>query len=726
MSKFNYILKQNRNSFRLGYIFFYVLLYSSNLHAQTPVDPPTDDATEQKIEKIAEEAGEDVDANTLLDKLNYYREHKINLNHTSREELKDLLLLNDIQVEAIFTHILTEGDFLAIQEIQTIDELDPESILRILPFVKVDNAGVFEKFSLRKIFTEGKNSLLIRDQQVLEEQPGYENQNDSTYNANKSYAGSQQKLYAKYRFTSGNRVSIGFTAEKDAGEEFFKGTQKFDPYRGQLSSINKVIEGPQQPGFDYYSAHLFIRGNGFIRTIALGDFQTQYGQGVVLWSGLAFGKSIDILNLKRNARGILPYTSSDENFFMRGGAIAFGYKKFQLDVFYSRHKIDGHVVNSTDTLTVEDIISAFQTGGYHRTSSEYRDRHTITESHTGGHLSYKSNNLTVGVTALTTKFSLYRFPVPFGYNKFDFSGDHNFNSGVDISYLYRNVSLFGEAGRSMNGAIGYLGGALIALDPRFSLSLLHRHFDKDYHALLSNAISENSKDANETGTMVGISAKPVRAIQVNAYYDVFSFPWLKYQVDAPSKGYEYVAQVNFTPGKTFDTYFRIKQQNKPENFPGIDVPVNGLQDVIQTNYRFNLKYKITKAFTLSNRIEYVTLNKKSTGTQKGYMMYQDISYKPMKSKVSLSLRYVLFDTESYDTRIYVYENDVLYAYSIPSYYYKGSKYYLLIHYSIVRGIDCWFRIGRIAYDNQQTVGSGLDLIDGPHKTEIKAQIRFQF
>ncbi len=697
---------QTLSTFGIFFIFLLTFFSSTQLKAQTPIDPPTDDATEQKIEKIAEEAGEDVDANTLLDKLNYYREHKINLNRTSRDELKDLLLLSDIQIEAIFIHIKKEGPLLTTTELQTIDELDQETIYRILPFVSVESGSVFEKFSFKKIFTEGKNSLLIRDQVILEEQAGYKLQNDSNYNKNKSYAGSPQKIYLKYRYTYGNRISLGFTGEKDAGEQFFKGNQT--------------------RGFDFNSAHLLIRSTGFIRTVALGDYQAQYGQGVVLWSGLAFGKSTDIMNLKRNARGILPYTSSDENAYLRGGALAFGIKKFQLDVFYSTHKIDGHVLSSTDTLTVEEIIASFQTGGYHRTTNEYRDRKTVTESHAGGHLAYKSSHLTMGVTALTTKYSLFRIPTPSAYNKFDFSGDHNFNSGFDISYLYRNVSLFGEAGQSMNGGIGYLGGALISLDPRFAISILHRHFDKDYQALMSNAVSENSKDQNETGTLVGISAKPIRYFQINAYFDQFSFPWLKYLVDAPSKGYEYLAQVNYTPKKTFDAYVRIKQQNKPENFPGSDVLINGLQDVVQTNYRFNIKYKINKAFTLANRIEYVTLKKESAGVQKGFMMYQDINYKPMKSRVSLSLRYVLFDTDSYDTRVYAYENDVLYAYSIPSYYYKGSRYYVLIHYSIIRGIDCWLRVGRTAYDNQQTISSGLDLIDASHKTEVKAQIRFQF
>jgi hypothetical protein len=675
---------------------------SFSVSAQTP-----DDALEEKIEKIAEEAGEEVDMNTLLDKLLYYREHKIDLNNTNREELKELTLLNDIQIEAIFNHISSEGKFIAIQELQTIDELDPETIQRILPFVTVNTAGAFEKFSMNKLLLDGKNAVIVRYQQVLEEQKGYVNQTDENYQDNKSYAGSPQKLYLRYRYNYSNRISFGFTGEKDAGEQFFKGNQP--------------------NGFDFYSAHLWINGKGFVRTIALGDFQAQYGQGVVLWSGLAFGKSTDVLNLKRNARGIVPYTSTDENAFMRGAAVALGLKKFQLDIFYSKHKIDGNIGENPDsTNEEEDIITSFLEGGYHRTLSENENKHTVTESHAGGHLSYKTADLNIGATAVTTNFSVLRAPTPSNYNQYDFSGDHNFNSGMDISYLYRNISLFGEAGQSMNGAWGYLAGALLSLDPKFGFSVLHRHFDRDYQALLSNAISESSKDQNESGTIFGVSAKPVRNFILNAYYDMFHFPWLRFEADAPSSGYEYVVQLNYTPNKTFDAYFRFKQQNKPENFTGDDAIIDGLQDAVQTNYRFNVKYRVTKSVTLSNRVEYVTLDKFRSGLEKGFMIYQDLSYKPVKSRMTFTLRYVMFDTDSYDTRIYAYENDVLYAYSIPSYYYRGSKYYLMVHYSIVRGIDCWVRIGRTDYNNQETVGSDLDEINAPHKTELKAQLRFQF
>jgi DNA uptake protein ComE-like DNA-binding protein len=690
----------------LEFIALLCILVSTLNAAAQKEDNSNEQELQQKIENIAEATSEDVDVSSLLDKLNYYAEHPLNINKAHREDLEDLLLLDDLQIEALLNHIKEDGALIALEELQTVEGFDDETINKILPYIKISDAAKTSRLMLGKLFKQGKSALYIRYQKVLEQQKGYSPITD-TIDTHR-YFGNSEKIYSRYRFSYGNKFSAGITAEKDAGEDFFHGSQP--------------------NGFDFYSAHIFYRGSRFLKTLVLGDYYVQYGQGLTLYSGLSFGKSADVINIKKNARGILPYASVDENAFMRGAAAAIGTKNVQLDVFYSNHDIDANLVSSGDTAISDDniTVSSFAEEGYHRDSNELANKHSLNEVLYGSHLQYKKSQFNIGATAYKTTFdkSLVKNLQP--YNQFEFQGKENTNTGVDYNYIFRNVNFFGEVGRSENSRLAYLNGALISIDSRVSLSILHRHFDKDYQALLSNAFAENSKSANEDGFYLGVSTRPVRTIALAAYYDQFRFPWLRYQVDAPSTGNEYLAQLTFTPSKKFEAYFRYKQQNKPENIPGDEFLVSRLQDTHQANYRLNVRYKISDAVTLTNRVEFIELEKGSDMPVKGFMIYQDVNYKPMKTRFSFNLRYVLFDTDTYDSRIYAYESDVLYTYSIPSYYYKGQRYYLNVRYKIMRGIEVWFRYAKTVYDNQKTISSGLEEIDGNHKSEIKAQIRFQF
>ena len=77
--------------------------------------------------------------------------------------------------------------------------------------------------------------------------------------------------------------------------------------------------------------------------------------------------------------------------------------------------------------------------------------------------------------------------------------------------------------------------------------------------------------------------------------------------------------------------------------------------------------------------------------------------------------------------MYVYENDVLYGYSVPALYYKGQRAYFMVNWDITRNFEIWVRVAQTLYDNQQvqSVGS-LNQIDSNHKTELKLQARFKF
>ncbi len=105
----------------------------------------------------------------------------------------------------------------------------------------------------------------------------------------------------------------------------------------------------------------------------------------------------------------------------------------------------------------------------------------------------------------------------------------------------------------------------------------------------------------------------------------------------------------------------------------------------------------------------------------GLLLYQDIGITFNKPDIALHARVAYFDTDRYDERLYAYENDVYYAFSIGSYYYKGVRGYFVVRYKY-KWLSIWLRLAHTYYIDRQIISSGLTQIDKPHKTEVKVQV----
>jgi DNA uptake protein ComE-like DNA-binding protein len=702
----------------------FALLTSSSVIAQDTVLNKTDDSQiQQQLENIAENTeNEDADYTTLTEVLIYSSENPINLNKTNKEELQALQLLNDIQINYLLSHIEKNGKLITIYELQGISGFDLQTIRKILPYVKVTDNFTSAHFNTKEMFKNGQHSILLRYGRTLEDQTGFSSTDSSSLykSMNSRYIGSPDKIYARYRFTYGTNISWGITAEKDQGELFFKNKQKYT-----YDWYEKSLNGNQKTGFDFYSAHFFLKNVKFIKALAVGDYQATFGQGLTIWSGQAFGKSSDIISAKKSGRGISPYTSVDENLFMRGAATTLGYKKMEATVFYSRKHIDANVSDTTDTGEAAQI-SSLQETGYHSTSGELADKDAILQTLIGGNVSYKGKKFNVGLSALSYQLDVDLKRTLSYYNQFEFSSSKNLNIGADYNLIHRNFNFFGEASMSKNGGKAFVNGVLISLDPRLSFTVMHRYYQRNFQNLLSNGFAESSTAANEKGVYIGLVAKPTNRTTITGYYDRFEFPWLKYQVNAPSYGNDYMAQFNYTPSKKMDMYVRIRTRDKQKNTSDAAV-IDYLVPIKQSNYRFNISYTITPSIKLKNRIELIDYKLDNNKTQKGYLVYQDIVYSKLGKPLSVTLRYALFQTDSYDARIYAYENDVPGSYSIPAYYNRGSRFYIMLDYNLTKRIELWFRYSQTVYDNKQIISEGsLTEIQGNTKSEIKAQLKFKF
>ena len=663
---------------------------------------------EQRIEAIVEnlDEGADLDFTTLFDVLSTYMERPINLNQADADELRQLYLLSDAQIMNLLAHISRFGELREIFELQAVNGWDQYTIYQVLPFVTVYPPIEATKWTFKEVMKEGEHDLFLRYSRILEDQAGYSPISDAEYaeNPNRRYLGSPDRVYARYRFRYKNNLSIGMTAEKDPGEEFFKGTQK--------------------RGFDFYSGHVYYEEKGWLRKFVVGDFQAQFGQGLTLWSGLGFGKSPFIASVKRNGLGIRPYTAVGENLFLRGGAITLGKGKTELTVLYSNKLIDANVtqIDSTDT-EIRVSISSFQQSGLHRTPNELADRKVIREQQMGGNLTYRSRKLTVGATYMASQWGAELDRSLQIYNQFEFNSNRNAVGGLNYNLIVRNMNFFGETAMSQNGGWATLNGVLMALDQRLTVAIVNRNFQRDYQNLYANVFAERSSPTNEKGTYVGIDFKPVRKWTITGYADYFTFPWLSYQADQPTSGYEYLAQLSHKPNKTSEYYVRWRFRSKDKNSPQTDQPIDYTNPWTQENFRIHFSYKPHLNLQLKTRAEWIRYQHEGQAAEKGFMLYQDVLFKKIGSPFTFSMRYALFNTDSYNSRLYAYENDVLYFFSIPAYSGTGSRVYAMTKWHLSRGVDLWVRYARWLYTDRNSVNSGLEAIDGNARSEIRVQLR---
>lgn len=528
-----------------------IMMIDVSLAQQLPVSPEYMELLNSKLEEIAEQTEEQMDYTDLLEDIYYFLENPLNLNFASFTQMKKLIFLSELQIHKIIEYRNVYGPFVTLYELMAIDGFDQELISFLEPLVSVDPEKPRISFKMKNIVKYGRNDLFLRYSRVLEKQAGYANVSDSMKYANPGsyFLGNPDKYYLRYGFNYFNKIRLGITAEKDPGEEFFKGSQP--------------------NGFDFYSGFVSVSEMRALEQLIIGDYQLEFGQGLTLWSGLSFGKSPDAIGVIKNQRRVRPNTSVNENRYMRGTAVTFSLHNFKISGFFSSKKIDGNIATKDSISQEEQFVTSLQETGYHRTPNEIDKKNTVHETLYGANVRYRKGKFQIGATSFKTLFDKpLQLPDQL-YRKYNFQGKGNFNYGVDLNFIVKRFNIFAEASGSENGGKAYLAGFQASLHPSVTLSAYYRNFGIKYQNLYSNAIAENTNNQNEKGMFAGLLVYLHRNWTFRGYSDLFSSPWLRYRIDSPSRGAEYLAQIDYHPYKRMEMYLRYrykqKQLNETEN-----------------------------------------------------------------------------------------------------------------------------------------------------------------
>ncbi|CAA9237439.1 MAG: hypothetical protein AVDCRST_MAG95-1282, partial [uncultured Adhaeribacter sp.] len=341
---------------------------------------------------LAQPDNADLNYEDIYENLLQFYQHPLNLNQATREELEALFILSPAQVGSFLQYRAQNGPLVSIYELQAIPDWDVATIFKLVPFVTAPEGNILTQlkpFWLR-LQQEQNQYLMLRYDRALRRKKGFTAPDtSSTGRIATRYRGSPDKVLLRYRNSHSRDYSVGFTAEKDAGE--------------QLSWDTRT----HRYGFDFYSAHLQLFNKGNFKNIALGDYQLQFGQGLLLGAGFFTGKGSEtITTIRRSSLGIRPYTSVLEAAFLRGAAFTYVYRRhWELTGFYSAKKLDGNLtgtLDSIDNATEEATFSAIQATGFHRTPTEIANKHRIGERVYGGNITYRprGQHLIIGFTAM--------------------------------------------------------------------------------------------------------------------------------------------------------------------------------------------------------------------------------------------------------------------------------------------------------------------------------------
>jgi len=662
--------------------FLFLLFFSSQhyLLAQTIPSSPVDESNSS-----ASGISNAADYSEMMER---YSNHTLNVNTADRGALNELQLLTSIQISALIIHRMQYGPLLSTYELQSVPGFDVETIKRILPYINVGENQILSKENLKHLIKGGEHLLILYYEQPMQKSQGFLNGNDS--NEINDYLGPNLKTNLRYRYSKGTKFSAGFNADNDVGEPLFNARQP--------------------KGFDFYSAHLFIKDLGIIRQLAIGDYHLSIGQGLGIGSGFVLNKSIEVLQIHRYAAGLRPYRSMNEFGFFRGIATTLGSEKFSVLLYSSIKKVDGNVTLKDSSLFAVERYYNLVESGYHRTNKELLLKNTATQKVYGGYV----------------QTQLKRFHAGIGYSAQELNLVTRFLH-ADINYTTNNYTFFCEAATQQGGGKGLLTGVMASLHKNLDFAIIYRNYNSKYNNPFSNAFCNGASPSNEKGIYFGSTLKLNKGFRILGYMDLYSMPMPTSRNYGSSHGYDYSSAIQYQPSKSFRLELRYRVSGEQVNITS--VLINTVGYLIQQQrgtWRIQCDYSYSKELVFRTRMEQTWAENEVGMTQVGNLIFQDIHYNAPKGKFGVDFRYALFNINGSNARIYSFENDVPYTFSMVQLSGVGSRFYMMASYRMRRNASLWLRYSNSFFPYQNELGSGLDKISGNTKETIKLLLKISF
>lgn len=633
-------------------------------------------------EMAAGDGGEEASWDGIHDVLSYYADNPIDINTATREELEQLPFLTDDQIEQICEYVYRYGPLRTPGELAMLDALDSRRRKLLGCFITVGE-GRDDRFpTLREIAGGGHGSLV-----ATADVPFYERRGDRS-----GYAGYKYKHWLRCDFKYSDRLRIGLTASQDAGEPFFA--------------------APNRAGYDYYSVCLLARRLGPLETLAVGRYRVSAGMGLVVNTSTGFGKTAALGSLGRGTEGIRPHLSRSEEGYMQGvAATARLSGRLTATAFLSYRALDA-------TLNADGSAATLITSGYHRTLKEIEKKNNTHAATAGAAVRYVSGRFHAGITAVATRLDRRLSPdLSAVYRRYYPAGTDFLNVGISYGYTGRRLSFSGETATDRHGAMATMNRLGLTLSSSLSLMLLQRFYSYRYTALHASCFSDGGRVQNESGACLGAEWRPSARVRLSAYTDLARFVWPRYRVSGPSLSSDNMVSLTVTRRRwTLSGRYRLRLRQRD------NAGKTALMTVADHRSRIAATCSLPCGLTATSQAQMALCD--AGGRSFGWMISQSASFAAGRFNLGATAGY--FDTDGYDSQVYLYERAAMYTFSCPAYYGHGLRYALTARADLSSRIMLMARLGVTDYFDRTSIGSGYQTVSASSVADMEMQMKVAF
>ena len=581
----------------------------------------------------------EVDYEQLQTDLYTLHESPIDLNNTSDEELTQLYFLSPQQIDAILAYAYRHP-FESLYELRLIPELADYEIRDLLPFVQITNhqSPITNELYAKEVFAKAHHEIITRiDARNIEAYEG----TDPIY------------TQFRYRFDFRRRVTFGVQLRRPAGG--FARDLQYGAYL-QLNDI---------------APHL--------HTLVAGNFQASFGQGLVLAPVFHAGKSMYVTSIGQQREGLRYYSSVDgQGLHGAGAALRWEW-------------------NKTTRLDVSALYSM-------RRANDSTWHHLL-----GANLTLRHKKLQVELTAIENIWSDSIHPYTNAkYNRHYFRGRNQAVIGASFRYNHGWFDMFGEVATAQNNehspisnnqspitkshwGFGTIIGSRFYPTNGVSLIALYRYYSPYFDNALGYAFSETSRIGDENGGYIGFDITRLRNWRFIGYGDIFYFSGYKYGLGDATRtlGYDAMAEIQYHQSPMTNHQWSLSLRARARKKGASTYSVRATFDWQRNGW--SLRTTADANLTNQKSIPY------------GLSLAQDVAYDfstPYTlhpTPLSIRLRLQFFDAQNWTNRIYLYEHDVLYAFSIPAVYGLGGRAYLCLRWQIIPQLALYFRASETVY-----------------------------